>query len=346
MAEPGEQRTEHDDRGPHLLDLLVGRLGVTSAGGRWSAPRPRGRRETPIERRRSAIAPTSPMRGDVAQHEGALRQDGGGHELEHRVLRPQLDPTPGGLRWGARRFAPSGPQYARCRPSSRARTPPHRGHGPQHSRARPGRTRNLLQPWMDVVTEQVGDGGGPGTDPETGAVTAHFEAAGPLPTLRGAVEARPRPDGRFDVTERSIRPGDPGVGPLRAGLPPRAPPIDRRDSPGTRGRAPPTGSARAARGLGLLCTCLVAGYLGTVVTLRSSATDTFGRATRPGQPARGRAGRGAPRPGLVSLADRQGRRGCVIGAAICAPAHPALGAWRRTWSSCGSQGGVAACRWP
>jgi predicted MFS family arabinose efflux permease len=191
----------------------------------------------------------------------------------------------------------------------------------------------LLRPRMDVVTEQVGDGGDPGTGPETGTVTARFEAAvGPLRTYERTVEARPRADGRFDVTERShFELAIPLWGIVFVpGYRHELRRLDRRDSPRHPWWAPPDRvDARAARILGLLCTVsLVVGYLGTVVTQTITyATDGFGASDS----AQGNL-LAAVRVGvllalvIVALADRRGRRRLVLGATIASCAFTALGA--------------------
>ena len=71
-AVAGEQRAEHDDRGPHLLDELVGGDGrhVVRDGDLEVASRavgPRGRTSAPIARRTSDMIATSLMTGTLSR---------------------------------------------------------------------------------------------------------------------------------------------------------------------------------------------------------------------------------------------------------------------------------------
>jgi MFS family permease len=196
---------------------------------------------------------------------------------------------------------------------------------------RPG-LEALLRPRMDVVTERTADG--PPVDERlTGPTEARFEVAvGPLRSYDRHVEARPRSDGRFDVTETThFRLAIPFWGFVFVpGYRHELRRLDRRDHPRHPFWAPPDRvDARAARVLGLLCTvALVAGYLGTVVTQTITyATDSFGASDS----AQGNT-LAAVRVGvllallLVAIADRRGRRRLVVGAAIASCCTCALGA--------------------
>ncbi|MBV9950373.1 MAG: MFS transporter [Acidimicrobiia bacterium] len=188
----------------------------------------------------------------------------------------------------------------------------------------------LLRPRGDVLVERAGPRSTSGPD---GRIDAHFEVEhGPLRSYDRSVEATPRADGAFDVTERTrFQMAIPLWGVLFVPLYRRE--IRRttaRDQPRQPFWAPPDPvDARAARVLGLLCTvALVAGYLGTVVTQTITyATDSFGTSDA----AQGNT-LAAVRVGvllslvLVALADRQGRRRLVIASGIGSCLTCALGA--------------------
>jgi MFS family permease len=190
----------------------------------------------------------------------------------------------------------------------------------------------LMRPRQDVVTERA-TGPAPSIDVTAGPVEARFEAAvGPLRTYERHLEARPRDDGRFDVTETTeFALAIPLWGILFVpGYRYEIRRLDRRDRLRHPWWAPPDRvDARAARILGLLCTiALVAGYLGTVVTQTITyATDSFGASDS----AQGNT-LAAVRVGvllalvLVAMADRRGRRRLVLGAAIASCITCALGA--------------------
>ena len=192
----------------------------------------------------------------------------------------------------------------------------------------------LLRPRMDVVTEQVGDGGDPGhrsrdRDRDRPLRGGHRAAAdlradrrGPAPPRRarstspsGATSSWPSRSGGSCSSPGTAT----SCAASTAGTSPRHPwwaPPDRVD-------------ARAARILGLLCTVsLVVGYLGTVVTQTITyATDGFGASDS----AQGNL-LAAVRVGvllalvIVAMADRRGRRRLVLGATIASCATTALGA--------------------
>ena len=256
---------------------------MVSASPSWSTVRP-------IERSRSAIAATSSSAGHVAQHERALRQDGGRHELEHRVLRP-AGPDPALERSvGAHddSLHPALSMLAAALPPVR-RPLPHRGHGPQLSGARPGRTRQAPPAPDGRGDRAVGRRGRPRRPiPRPATVTAHFEAAiGPLRTYERAVEARPRPDGRFDVTERShFELAIPlwGIA-VRPRVPPRAAPHrPPRPARGTRGGPRPTASTRgrpASSGCSARCRSWPATSARSSPRPSPTPPTASGRATRP-----------------------------------------------------------------
>jgi MFS family permease len=168
---------------------------------------------------------------------------------------------------------------------------------------------------------------------EAGPVEARYEAElGPLESYGRVLEAAPRPDGRFDVTETTrFELAIPLWGILFVpGYRHELRRVRDRDRPRHPFWAPPDRvDARAARVLGLLCTVsLVAGYLGTVVTQTITyATDSFGTSDA----AQGNT-LAAVRTGvllalvLVAMADRRGRRRLVIVSAIASCITCALGA--------------------
>ena len=85
-AEPGEERTEHIDRRPHLLDMLVGRFEDVHTGGverEEVVLQLGGHSHRPQERGHGVHVA---QRGCVPEMECAAGQQGGGHQCECRVL--------------------------------------------------------------------------------------------------------------------------------------------------------------------------------------------------------------------------------------------------------------------
>ena len=322
-----------------------------------SASAARGRRSRPIEREQVAHELDVGDARDVAQHVGALGQQrwppSASAPSSWRRWRGR---GPRAGRWGARRCAPSGPQYAPCRPPSVRRPLPHRGHGPQLSGARPGRARHSSSgpgrtsspsgPRRDNPSSRSSGRAGrrPASRPRSGRSRPTSARSRPEPARRRALR-RHRAD--------ALRAGHPALG---VAVRPRSATSCAASTAGTTrgtrgGRRPTASTPRAARVLGLLCTVsLVAGYLGTRHHPDDHLRRRRVRRERPaaGQRARRRPGRACSSP---SCSWRWPTGGA--GAAACsAPPSPSCASPRtrrpraEPVASAPPRPSRAACRWP
>ena len=258
----GEQRAEHDDRRPHPLDQLVGRLG----GDRRRADDPHARRRSgrstvhPMRASSSPMHSTSAMAGHVAQHVLAGRQQRGGQQLQHRVLGPGDGTVP------SQRATRAGPG-----------APPPRQYGPGAAVA----TVVARPPRRRAAAALVA----PRRRPRPRAPTTADGA------LRAATRAPSAPTGARSATSTTagveVTVDVLGVGPLFWGLALRPRHAAGSVAPPHRaGRpwwAPPGRLDRRAGARCSACCCsisVVGGYLGTVITQTATfAADEFGVST-------------------------------------------------------------------
>ena len=321
-AAAGEQRPEHDDRGPDALDQLVGRHGrdgrralearacLGAAGSRWTREAHRLEQVAHDGRRRRCRARWSSVLR-------AVGQDRRRHQLEHRVLgAAHRHRAAQRARRRARRCDPSGPPV--CSPgdgagAATAGRPPTR---------RPRRVARAT-PRDDL----------PAPSSRRAPTARLVQRRGPVPR-RTAARSTADGDGVVETTEYRL--AIPWFGWLFALAAARArsrQPPARRDA-AARGGRHPTGSTRGpVVVLGLLAAAsLAVGYLNTLFTQTVNfAADEFGASERgAGRRRHRRALRDRVRASAcVVLADRVGpapdaaRRG-----GRCAPLLCALGRGR------------------